>query len=650
MKRSHSLISGVLLATLCAAAHHASAGDPENTITVTTAADVIDALDHACSLREALSNANNNTLFSSASGECPAGSATLTDVIVLSMSAIYNLSIAGNGDAQGDLDIVAQPLVDGVGLRIRSVGGVGTAPVIHQLVAGERVMEVHGANVDLVDLVVSGGTIDGAGGGIFNDSGALTLTRMSVTANSANSGGGIYNSGYVTITDSTLNYNVATLIGGGGLFNDANHSVVLDHSSVMDNAAPSGGGIYNIDGTFFVQNNSKISLNGSTGDGGGVLIAGYGLLVSNNAQYSDNQADGQGGAIFSSSSTSLEISQSDFMINAAANGGAICMGSTAQPHITGGAFKFNTATNDGGAIRANSVEVQQASFESNMAAQGGAIFTVIGTVVSNSAFVSNSAASGGAIYAQILHLQSVRLMSNNATLKGGGAYVTNYAEIDRSRFEDGVTNADGAGLWLHSTGNSTITRTLFTNNIADNQGGGLWVTGPGTTTLGNVTISKNAAGAGGGIYLDALGNMIATNITLANNPTGKDLYKYGDLTLQNSIINTPGFDNCTVSLDNPAIVSFGHNLSDDTTCVGLNQPGDLTGINVLLDVLADNGGDTLTHALLSGSPAIDAGLAVGCNSASVGGVDQRGIGRSFGSNCDIGAYEKSDTIFKDGFD
>lgn len=650
MKRSYSLVSGVLLATLCTAAHHANAGDPENTIAVTTTADVMNAMDHACSLREALANANSNTLFSPAVGECAAGSASMTDLIVLGMSATYNLSIAGIGDNQGDLDMLAQPLVAGVGLRIRPVGGVGTAPVIHQQVAGERVMELHGAIVDLVDFEVSGGTIDGAGGGILNDQGALTLTRMGVTGNSANSGGGIYNSGDLTITDSTLDTNVATLVGGGALFNDANHSIVLDHSSVMNNAAPKGGGIYNIDGTLFVQNNSKISSNGSSGDGGGVLIAGNGLLVSHNSQFSDNQAAAQGGAIFSSSSTALGINHSDFMLNTADSGGAIAIGSTATAHVIGGAFNLNMATNDGGAIRAIFVDVEQASFDSNMAAQGGAIFISTSGAVSNSAFVSNSATSGGAIYAQILDLDSVRMMGNNAASKGGGAYVTNRAEIDRSRFENSVVNGDGAGLWLRSNSNSTITRTLFTNNAAGNQGGGLWVTGPGTTTMGNVTISANQADAGGGIYLEELGNMVATNVTLANNVNGKDLYKYGNLTLQNSIISTPGHDNCTVALDNPAIVSFGHNLSDDTTCVGLDQPGDHTGINVLLDVLADNGGNTLTHALLSGSPAIDAGLAVGCDSATVGGVDQRGIGRGFGSNCDIGAYEMSDTIFKNGFD
>ena len=54
----------------------------------------------------------------------------------------------------------------------------------------------------------------------------------------------------------------------------------------------------------------------------------------------------------------------------------------------------------------------------------------------------------------------------------------------------------------------------------------------------------------------------------------------------------------------------------------------------LLGALADNGGPTLTHALLTGSPAIDAG-----NDAACPATDQRGVTRPQGAHCDIGSYE-----------
>jgi hypothetical protein len=81
------------------------------------------------------------------------------------------------------------------------------------------------------------------------------------------------------------------------------------------------------------------------------------------------------------------------------------------------------------------------------------------------------------------------------------------------------------------------------------------------------------------------------------------------------------------------IVSNGHNLDGDGTC-GLGEPTDLPGTDPLLGPLADNGGPSETHALLPGSPAIDAGPPT-CEA-----TDQRGVPRPQEAACDIGAYER----------
>src|SRR5439155_22233245 len=88
-----------------------------------------------------------------------------------------------------------------------------------------------------------------------------------------------------------------------------------------------------------------------------------------------------------------------------------------------------------------------------------------------------------------------------------------------------------------------------------------------------------------------------------------------------------------------SITSAGHNLSSDGSC-GLAGAGDLQKVDPKLGELADNGGPTQTHALLAGSPAIDAG-----DNASCPGTDQRGTARPVDGNsdgvavCDIGAFE-----------
>ena len=83
------------------------------------------------------------------------------------------------------------------------------------------------------------------------------------------------------------------------------------------------------------------------------------------------------------------------------------------------------------------------------------------------------------------------------------------------------------------------------------------------------------------------------------------------------------------------------------TCIFTGDTtGHITNVDPLLGPLANNGGPTSTHALLGGSPAIDAG-----NPSDVGGAfscfpfDQRGMPRPADGDgnevpiCDMGAFE-----------
>src|SRR5207253_6831744 len=83
---------------------------------------------------------------------------------------------------------------------------------------------------------------------------------------------------------------------------------------------------------------------------------------------------------------------------------------------------------------------------------------------------------------------------------------------------------------------------------------------------------------------------------------------------------------------------------------GLN--GNLVGtggspLDAKLAPLADNGGPTLTRALLGDSPAIDAGNAAtpGSGGVACAATDQRGVLRPFGSHCDMGAFEVATYLF-----
>jgi hypothetical protein len=112
----------------------------------------------------------------------------------------------------------------------------------------------------------------------------------------------------------------------------------------------------------------------------------------------------------------------------------------------------------------------------------------------------------------------------------------------------------------------------------------------------------------------------------------------GTVNIENSVLvrnlGDAGVENCFGS-----ILSAGHNVEDADTC-SLTAPGDIRVADALVGPLSDNGGSTLTNALLAGSPAIDSGNNVPCPA-----TDQRGTGRPVDGNgdgvavCDAGAYE-----------
>ena len=167
-------------------------------------------------------------------------------------------------------------------------------------------------------------------------------------------------------------------------------------------------------------------------------------------------------------------------------------------------------------------------------------------------------------------------------------------------------------------------------------------------TLTNDTLTGNSVGAplGAGSGAGGAGGALDTSLTanLVNDTVdgnavigpgaGGNLAASEPVKLKNTIV-AGGAGEHGANCSGP-VSSAGHNIESTTPsqCGLSGATGDLVGVNPLLDALAFNGGATETQALLPGSPAIDAGEAVGCPA-----TDQRGEPRPQGQACDIGAYE-----------
>jgi hypothetical protein len=113
---------------------------------------------------------------------------------------------------------------------------------------------------------------------------------------------------------------------------------------------------------------------------------------------------------------------------------------------------------------------------------------------------------------------------------------------------------------------------------------------------------------------------------------------YGGAYIKNTIFNVSPGGHSIVSDGFDTIMSEGYNISSDDGAGYLNGPGDQINTDPMLGLLQDNGGPTLTHALLSNSPAINAGDP---NFVGPPDYDQRGPGfdRVRGGRIDVGSFE-----------
>ncbi len=605
------------------------------------------------------------------------------DTINLATNGTYTLTTADNdiGGPNG-LPVVEKDLADpqvdlvinGNGATIARAAGAGLFRLLH--VRGGVICTIN--NVRFYNALGFNYHDDSSqsGGALFNEESQVTLNGCRFDSNVSVGAMGIQDS---SLCDGRPAYGGAIYSTGvlavyGCTF--INNGTAGGKASTV-NAAPcqlgagEGGAIYSSTENLTVTNctftnnysNSGARSDGSASDSGrGAGVVAYGGSFSDNS-LTDNTA-GYGGAMFFWGTASL----------------------------TRCALNSNTAFLDGGAIYigySSNVSMTDCIIDGNEAGEGGGIYTIgAGLTIIGTSFSGNqatdrngqfSAFGGGAIHCYSFYETHV--------------LITNSRFTDNRAGYDGSTDggSGGAIFFSSSYGDAAMSYCVFSGNHASN-GGGIYSTTANTNynavlTLTNSTFSANDAIDGAGVYfqthsIGSVGTLNLTNCTFSGNQlgsatgcSGAGVYNQAE----NNATSNVAMTNCTFSANNAefggamenvrfqnkgvasislrntilnagsvgpnidnyggTITSLGHNISSDAaggntgTAPGgfLDAAGDKRNTDPKLGALAPNGGPTQTHALLTGSPAINTGAA------GPPDRDQRAFLRS--GAVDIGAFE-----------
>ncbi|MBA4105372.1 MAG: hypothetical protein C0485_06405 [Pirellula sp.] len=567
----------------------------------------------------------------------------------------FDPSLAGKWFA-GNLTVTDDLIINGLGANLTRVGGnfrIGeygsSNPIKKEVtlsgmtISGGQHGIISSQNLTLVDSVVSDNhvtdglfTLETIGAGILAYDGKTTIIRSVIKDNS--------------IIASPESWGGAEVKGWGGGGIAAGGTLLLIDSSVTGNASGQG--------SRQLRPSSSV---GAGGDGGGILAGGNVTIVRSVISGNSTGAGRNG-----------DVGSTIVQGSSGGNGGGLAVSGTVT--IIDSSIWGNSLGESGYGVYGGSAH----------AANGGGIyFTSAGNgslSIVNSSIFQNTTPNGRA---------GANYVPGSNGGQGAGVWATGAVQIENSTIFNNKTGDGGAGFYHHYYG---------IHHPAGNagEGSGLWLGGAGAKVIENSTISGNSTGRGGTdvdgakagsggngacVWFGGTGTLSILHSTIANNKVGErgiqtptglggvrgqgggvfNSVAATAVTLNHSIValNVVGVD---APVDHSDLAGPGQFVAD-YSLIGSNAgalivsgtgnqigiPG--TQINPLLGPLANNGGLTKTHALLDGSPALDAG-----NPALVAGTggtpefDQRGTGfaRILGGKIDLGSFEAASTaLFPD---
>jgi len=550
-------------------------------------------------------------------------------------------------------------------------------------ISGNRTLESYGGGfsargrLDMTGVLVDNNRSDadgpagtnndekrGGGGYVEQSATIANLVDVSFTLNQGGQGAGLHiRDAQVTLTaadpaqraEISGNTVVSTSREGGGLWVSGVGELIASRVDIADNSATSnGGGIIIMDRGRLTLSDAGVRGNQTAANGGGIRNQGNGLVWLEDVLISENTAAQQGGGFYNNDST--------------------------------GAFVLSRVS-----ITDNKAESNHAGGFRNSGQVTGQDVVILGNEAGSADRTNNNDNNriGGGFYnngsSAVVDLTRVQIVANQAHGRGGGFYSDGSSRVSLTDFVISANNTDqgnnegqgrGGGFWNSGGASVTLSRGEIADNESFGHGGGFFQEGSGSSVdLTHVTISGNAAGkdqtdgswvdgrVGGGFYATTGGARVTlTHVTITDNANTRNGADAGAgfrvdsagnrVTLTDSIVYgnfrnmdaTPIPDDIDSRVGNGNLRLAGNNVLGVTTGDALGgETGGIIAADPLLGPLADNGGFSRTHALLPGSPAIDAAVW------STAVEDQRSFSRTFAGNAaaDVGAFEVAPLVFDD---
>jgi len=493
-----------------------------------------------------------------------------------------------------------------------------------------------GSSGDLTvsDVVFDANVAAGPGGAarLYGDTGHVTFSDTTFSHNSAYSGGGLNTNngvfGHVTVTivDSTFDQNEAR--SGGGFSGTNTDLTITDTSFTGNEATYAGGGLLIGTGGATL---TRVTVSGNSvtsGEGGGVAVSYYGSATFEDSTITGNTSLGEGGGIGTFGRTVLTLDGTTVSGNSAGGSGGGVRALSSTLTVTDSTIADNVAVGFGGGIGLQ-----------------GTVAQITGTTISG----NEASLYGGGVYA--------------GSIPSGGVLVAN-STISGNRAKD------AAAAWIGgSLGGAALVESTVTDNVATSdspvRGAGIQVDTVSACSSSVVTLcstesdgagpdrSEHVAdlpaflrpGAGSSSAPPAPRPPVPPPVVLPDHLVLTGTIVAGDVAIVSGepvaapeIGGRPGAGTITVDTDHSILGAV-----DPEKITLVDAGGTRTGVSAAalrLGPLADNGGPTRTHALLEGSPAIDAGPAT-VPTFPGNTWDQRGPGfvRVEYGRIDVGAFE-----------